>query len=48
MIQSGHAMIAATNGENVMMTKVDPFYEYILKSLKKRRRKNKVEENHNG
>ena len=44
MIQHGNAMNAITDGENVMMTEVDPFYEYVLKSLKKRLRKIKSEE----
>jgi hypothetical protein len=44
MIQNGNVLIVLIDGENVTMTKVDPFYEYVLKSLKKRRRKIKVEE----
>ena len=37
-------MIVITDGEKETMTKVDPFYEYVLKSLKKRIRKTKVDE----
>jgi len=37
-------MSVVINGEKEKMTKVDPFYEYVLKSLKKRRRTLKVEE----
>ena len=40
-------MIVQIDGENEMTTKTDPFYEYILKNLKKRRRKSNPEENHN-
>ena len=40
-------MIVQIDGENEMMIKVDPFYEYILKSLKKRRKEIKAEENQN-
>jgi len=44
MTQNGNAMNVVINGEKEKMTNVDPFYEYILKSLKKRRRKTKTEE----
>jgi hypothetical protein len=44
MTQNGNAMSVVINGEKEKMTKVDPFYEYVLKSLKKRRRTLKVEE----
>jgi hypothetical protein len=40
-------MIVQIDGENEMMIKVDPFYEYILKSLKKRYRKTSPGENQN-
>jgi len=44
MTQNGLVMNVVINGEKEKMTNVDPFYEYILKSLKKRRRKTKTEE----
>ena len=47
MIQNGHAANVCLDGENETMTNVDPFYEYILKSLKKRRKEIKAEENQN-
>ncbi len=37
-------MNVVISGEKEKMTNVDPFYEYILKSLKKRRRKTSVDE----
>ena len=44
MTQNGDAMNVVINGEKEKMTSVDPFYEYVLKSLKKRLRKIKVDE----
>ena len=44
MTQNGDAMNVVINGEKEKMTSVDPFYEYVLKSLKKRLRKTKVDE----
>ena len=44
MTQNGNVMNVVINGENEKMTNVDPFYEYVLKSLKKRLRKIKVDE----
>jgi hypothetical protein len=45
MTQNGNVTNVVISGGKEKMTKVDdPFYEYILKSLKKRLRKTKVKE----